>query len=165
MNKNIDLETFAHDDWLEKERIRESKVSAWDFDDARKLRQEHADDCDVKETAQLHHQRHLRSELRNDRALSQMDSSRLAQDIVWFVILIIAMVILIVINTTILRHAFMLPVVILFLGINPGIFIWLFLFKRFPSARYSRTLLVIAILLELAYYNLPYLRYLIFRYF
>ena len=55
---------------------------------------------------------------------------------------------------------------VLFLGINPGIFIWLFLFKRFPSARYSRTLLIIAILLELAYFFMPaYLRYYIFRLF
>ena len=37
MNKNKELDSFEHDDWLKKERARENRISAWDFDDARKL--------------------------------------------------------------------------------------------------------------------------------
>jgi len=38
-----DLEKFENrsDDWLAKQRAHESRVSAWDLDDARKLKREH----------------------------------------------------------------------------------------------------------------------------
>ena len=55
---NIDL--TEKDNWLEKERLRESKISAWDFDEGKKIRNEHAQKCDVKEIADRHHQRHSR---------------------------------------------------------------------------------------------------------
>ena len=151
MNRNTDLETFEHDDWLQKEKLRESRISAWDFDDARKLREEHAEDCDVRETAQRHHAMHLRSEMSNDRALSKMEGKTIGNDVMWFIILFVAMIVMVMLNAFVFESRFMLPTVILFLAINPGIFIWIFLFKRFPSARYSKTVIAIAILLELAY--------------
>lgn len=40
-----------------------------------------------------------------------------------------------------------IPFVFLFLSINPGIFIWLGIFKKFPSVWYSRLCLLIAIIL------------------
>ena len=40
MFKNSE-ELFEKDDWLEKQRELESRISAWDFDDAKKLASEH----------------------------------------------------------------------------------------------------------------------------
>ncbi|MBQ6559765.1 MAG: hypothetical protein IJL85_02945 [Erysipelotrichaceae bacterium] len=150
MIKNKDLDSFEHDDWLKKERARESRISAWDFDDARKLRQEHEDDCDAKDVAQTHRVRHARSNMMNDHTLSRINgSSTTANDIVWFIIDFIALFILIFLNTMMFRHwQFYWPIIILFLGINPGIFVWLGLFKRFPPAKYSKCLLFTAILIE-----------------
>lgn len=55
-NKN---NAFVHDDWLEKERIRESKISVWDFDDkASFLKDEHSRDCDARRIRREHEIRH-----------------------------------------------------------------------------------------------------------
>ncbi len=161
MNRNRELDTFEHDDWLKKERARENRISVWDFDDARKLRQEHEDDCDAEAVAQFHRFRHQqRSHIRNDRSLSQMNGTTMPKDIVWFIVDFIALFLLIFINTVTMRvWDFYWPVIILFLGINPGIFIWLGIRKRFPPAGYSKALLLIAILIEIigfVYYLIYY---------
>jgi len=43
MSKNIDLDVFENreDDWLAKQRQHEARVSAWDFDEGRRLKIEH----------------------------------------------------------------------------------------------------------------------------
>ena len=58
-SKGLD-DLFEKDDWLAQQRIRESRISFWDLDDAKKVRMEHEQDCDVRETANMHHQAHLR---------------------------------------------------------------------------------------------------------
>ena len=149
MNKNKDLDIFEHDDWLKKERARESRISAWDFDDAKKLRQEHEDDCDAEDVAQLHRIEHKRSNTMKTPSLSRMNGTPSSNDVVWFIIDIIAMFVLVFLNNMIFRRwDFYWPIIILFLGINPGIFIWLAVFRRFPPARFSKLLLCIAILIE-----------------
>ena len=55
-----DFEKYNSDDWLKKEIEREKRVSAWDFDEGRKIRNEHADDCDVRNNALEHMERHNR---------------------------------------------------------------------------------------------------------
>ena len=167
MNRNRELDSFEHDDWLQKERARENRISAWDFDDARKLRQDHEDDCHAEEAAQFHRVRHQqRSSVMNDRSLSQMNGSTMSKDIAWFIIDIVAIFLMISLNTVTMRFwSFYWPVVILFLGVNPGVFIWLGIRKRFPPARYSKSLLLFAILIEiagLAYYY-TYYYYHLFR--
>ena len=52
------IDITDNDNWLEKERIRESRVSAWDFDDGKKLRNDHADNCDVELLAKQHRRVH-----------------------------------------------------------------------------------------------------------
>ncbi len=51
------------DDWLQKEKIRESKISAWDFDEGKLVRYEHAENCDARENAQEQHIMHIRTEM------------------------------------------------------------------------------------------------------
>ena len=52
-------------------------------------------------------------------------------------------------NSYLFRTPYVLPTIILFLGINPGIFIWLLLFRRVPAAWYSITLIIVAVALEI----------------
>lgn len=53
---NKDLEQFENrsDDWLAKERKEESKVSAWDFDEGRRIKEYHEDHCDAREIKDTH---------------------------------------------------------------------------------------------------------------
>ena len=47
--KNKGLEDlFEKDDWLTQQRRRESRISFWDLDDAKKVRIEHEQDCDSR---------------------------------------------------------------------------------------------------------------------
>jgi Flp pilus assembly protein TadB len=65
-------EMYGSDDWLAREIRRESRISAWDMDggkivreeheencDAQRLRAEHALDCEAQEVAQEHRAEHL----------------------------------------------------------------------------------------------------------
>jgi len=140
---------FEGDNWLEKELERESKVSAWDFDEGKKLRMEHEEDCDVRELADEHHRQHVRMNDFN----KNRSSKTTAASISWFIMDVVLLFVLI------FFHAFAFPdrfnylsVVLLFLGINPGIFIWLFLLHRFPSEAYSKLLFFMSLLLELYWF-------------
>lgn len=42
------------DDWLASERRHEATVSAWDFDEGRKIKESHRDNCDAEEIKQSH---------------------------------------------------------------------------------------------------------------
>ena len=57
---NKDLEAFENrsDDWLAKERKREALVSAWDFDEGHRLKQEHRENCEAYEIKQDHEIKH-----------------------------------------------------------------------------------------------------------
>lgn len=59
MIKN-DFEKLNNDDWLKKEIEREKRISAWDFDEGKKVRNEHELDCDVKANAMEHRFEHER---------------------------------------------------------------------------------------------------------
>jgi hypothetical protein len=65
-------EMYGSDDWLAQEIVRESRISAWDMDggrilrqehenncDAARLRAEHALDCDAREVAREHREEHM----------------------------------------------------------------------------------------------------------
>lgn len=56
-----ELQAFENrsDDWLAKERAYEESVSAWDFDDGKKIKLEHHKDCDAEEIKESHHSRHI----------------------------------------------------------------------------------------------------------
>ena len=159
-----DNQNNNNDDWLAKEIAREKRVSAWDLDEGRKLRQEHEEDCEVKEVADRHHQRHLRRQavtFTPDPKEKKIDGKA----VMWLVIDIIAIALLAVANAF-LRRPIILPSVLLFLLINPGIFIWIFLLKRFPSESYLKLILFIAIILEfIQLVESGALNYLLWRYF
>ena len=157
MIKN-DFEKLNQDDWLAKEIARENRISAWDLDEGRTVRKEHERNCDARKNADEHHRKHMQANaVKNIRG-------RLS---VWFYIDIAALFVLFVLNVF-LPGASVWPGIVLFLALNPGIFVWLFLFKRYPSGAYLRTALLIAILLEIiTLFNSNYssLRFFIWRLF
>ena len=55
-----DLERFENrsDDWLAKQKKLESKISAWDFDEGKRIKEEHEEDCEAKEIKEIHAIRH-----------------------------------------------------------------------------------------------------------
>ena len=46
------------DDWLAKQRKEESRVSAWDFDEGIKVRNEHQDNCEARQIKTEHEIKH-----------------------------------------------------------------------------------------------------------
>ncbi|MBR5340804.1 MAG: hypothetical protein IK151_02640 [Erysipelotrichaceae bacterium] len=152
------FEKLNGDNWLAKEIERENRVSAWDFDEGKNLRNEHAQDCDAKglrlaheencearEVADEHSAIHSGRKTPNDNKIS-----------IWFVIDTIFLVLIMMLNLG-TRTRFYYPTLVLFLGLNPGIFIWILLFKRMPPSWYLILLLIITLLLE--YYGLFLYRY------
>ncbi len=149
----VRTDQFVQDDWLKKELEREKRVSFWDLDEGKKLRREHAEDCEVKELADSHHQKHLKYQ--SEESLNQVSRGlgnrrrTTGLDVTCFIVAFLMIFVLTGLNTYLFRTPYVLPTIILFLGINPGIFIWLLLFRRFPAAWYSITLIIIAAALEL----------------
>ena len=148
----VRTDQFAQDDWLKKELEREKRVSFWDLDEGKKLREEHAEDCDMKELADSHHQKHLKYQSEDSlKQVSRGLGSRkrtTSLDVTCFIAAFLMIFVLTGLNTYLFRTAFFLPTIILFLGINPGIFVWLLLFRRFPAAWYSVMLIIVAVAVE-----------------
>lgn len=55
-----ELKVFENrrDDWLAKERKYEATISAWDFDEGRKLKVEHNENCEAEYIKETHHKKH-----------------------------------------------------------------------------------------------------------
>ena len=139
MLKN-DFEKWNQDDWLAKEIEREKKISAWDLDEGNSVRLEHEEDCERRQVADEHFRMH---KARIKSAGNPVKGGLSA----WFVFDIVLMVVLFIVNAFLPRPDFGAPI-LLFLSINPGIFIWIFLLKRFPSENYCRAVFIIALLIE-----------------
>ena len=158
MIKN-DFEKLNQDDWLAKEIARENRISAWDLDEGKTVREEHERDCDARKNADEHHRRHLRAD-----ALGKRVNGKLS---IWYSIDLVALFVLFAVSI-ILPGASFWPGIFLFLALNPGIFVWLLFLKRYPSAAYLRTVLFLAVLFEiitLINNNYSSLRFLIWRIF
>ena len=140
MIKN-DFEKWNQDDWLAKEIARESRISAWDLDEGKNLKREHERDCEARDVAREHYENHLGRKNASQKGIQ----GRLSP---WFFIDLAFLVILIMMNAFLPRPSYF-PVAFLFLALNPGIFIWLFLLRRTPSKAYLITVLIIALVLQL----------------
>ena len=95
MNKDLEVFENRSDDWLAKERKYEATVSAWDLDEAKKLRIEHEEDCEAREIKERHASRHQAYNDQfvnlNDLSKSKTEKttiSKTASTIVWLVFLI-----------------------------------------------------------------------------
>ncbi|MBR3251843.1 MAG: hypothetical protein IKF80_09040, partial [Erysipelotrichaceae bacterium] len=117
-----------NDDWLQKEREEEKKTSVWDFDGVRRP-------TTVKE------------EYRPESPSATKKDMADVRTILWFIFDIFLVVGLSLFNAF-SDNGIYLPSLILFLMINPGIFIWVFLFKRFMPTWYLIAGALIAIIIE-----------------
>ncbi len=124
--ENNDLN--RNDDWLQKEREEEKKTSVWDLDGVSRP-------MIVKE------------EYRPETPSSNRRDTADVRAILWFIFDIFLVVGLSLFNAFSDNNIY-LPSVILFLMINPGIFIWVFLFKRFMPLWFLIAGALIAIILE-----------------
>ena len=140
MLKNV-KELNGKDNWLEEELRREARISAWDFDEGSHVRAEHALDCEREKEAVVHHIDHVTG---RDKLVGRNGG----KDFTWMIITIFAIILVVYFNLWARLDNYAAPV-ILFLSINPGIFLWLFILKKFPTAAYFRTVLFIAFLVEL----------------
>ena len=140
------------DNWLQKEIERESRISAWDLDDGRKVREEHNENCDARDAAEFHEQRHRRRSRIDYDATGGNEGPKRGPS-AWFFIDMIFLFVLIFVRIIAPYNlpTHFAPAIILFLGINPGIFIWLFAAKKFPPENYWKALFVIVLLLELVF--------------
>ena len=144
MKNNIDL--FEKDNWLEEQRRLESRVSFWDLDEGKKIRYEHAENCDVKDNAQTHHQRHLVREKVNYRSVENVKKPGL--DVTWFVIDLFLFIFLIVVAPVFDSDFHYLAIGLMFLGFTPAIILSYIFFRRFPSNRYWIILFIITVVIE-----------------
>ena len=159
MIKN-DFEKYNEDDWLAREIERERRISAWDLDDAKQLRRQHEEDCDARNVAEEHYRHHEGRKTVSDTVLKGKLSA-------WFYIDLIAVFVLFALSLMTPGMP-VIPSVFLFLCLNPGIFVWLYAFKRYPSESYLKTVFMIAVLwflFSLFTGNRRYISYLIWRLF
>ena len=140
MVKNV-KELNGSDNWLKEELKREERISAWDFDEGKEVRAEHALDCDARKLAGEHHFDHIRGK-------DMLADRNRGSDFTWMMITIGLIVVSVWVNIALDLNNFIAPV-ILFLAVNPGIFLWLFIVKKFPSAGYFKLAVFIAILFEI----------------
>jgi len=114
-------------DWLSQERRRESRINSFDITDGARLKEEHEEDCEVEELAS----QHLQVE---HKLTTQIPGRRNAEDEKAFVKAIINLFVVMFIASGI--PGAMPLAIIVFLWINPGIFLWLLLIRRFPPKWY-----------------------------
>lgn len=60
MTKGLEQFENRSDDWLAKERQEESRVSAWDFDEGRKVKEFHEKNCEARQIKETHEIIHAR---------------------------------------------------------------------------------------------------------
>lgn len=149
MVKN-ELDLIVKDDWLAKEKAYEARISAWDLDEGKKVRYEHEEHCDVRENAEFHTVRHQKRQKINYDATGGNEKPQSSISM-WFVADIILLFVLVFITTSFFESTplNMAALVVVFLSINPGLFIWYLLGKRFPPKFYWVMVFIIAVALEI----------------
>ena len=119
------------DNWYAEEKERESRISAWDIDEGRKLAEEHQ---------ALHHG----SKPKRQRSNGTSDP--------FFVLDLILFSLMIPFSTLVKGHS-LLPMTLLFLFLSTGIIIWETIFKRFPPQWYFILALILTIISEILALN------------
>ncbi|MBO7698290.1 MAG: hypothetical protein J6S38_04545 [Erysipelotrichaceae bacterium] len=163
MIKN-DFEKLNSDDWLKKEIEREKRVSAWDFDEGRRVRSEHEEDCDVRNNAFEHEVRHSR---RMPVEARKIENRPRSQSSVWFVFDIMLLFFLVGFHTYMeARYGLYgfqgtgIPFLLLML-LNPFVIIYSIIRKRLLPNFYYLMVFVVTVAIELFWLAIRY-RYLVF---
>lgn len=167
MVKN-DFEKLNSDDWLKKEIEREKRVSAWDFDDGRKVRYEHEENCDARNNASEHEIRHSR---RRPVDPEKIENNLVSNNPSWFMIDLFLFIALIVFHAYLYRSYYYggYSGAITFMAImllNPGVILYFILKKKVMPNLYYMITFITAIGIELfwIFTNLRFLLYVFRRY-
>ena len=119
-------ELNGSDNWFAEEKKRESRISAWDFDEGKKLAEEH------------------RAEHQNRTGKRQRSSGTSDP----FFVLDLVLFSLMVPFTTAIRGHSLIPMLVLFLFLSTGVILWESIGKRFPPRWYFILTLILTIILE-----------------
>lgn len=96
-----ELKVFENrsDDWLAKERKYEESVSAWDFDEGKRLKVEHNKNCDAEYIKETHHNKHVQYDETHNKGvvndanqftnIEQVDLSKFARTFIPFILIIV----------------------------------------------------------------------------
>ena len=156
-----DTDKLNQDDWLLKEIEREKKVSAWDFDEGKRIREEHEEHCDVKEGAEMHEFRHSRR-----RGPSLKDEEENKSWVTWLTIDSMVLFFLFMLNFFVPVSSFA-GVSFMFFALTVGMIMFAAA-KKAPSAAYLRAILFVSIFIEiigLIMNNYRYFRFYLWRLF
>ena len=119
-------ELNGSDNWYAEEKKRESRISAWDFDEKRKLAEEH----------QTLHQDSGTKRQRNNGTSDP-----------FFVLDLILFSLIIPFSVAIPGHS-LIPMLVLFLFLSMGVILWESIGKKFPPRWYFILVLILTIVME-----------------
>ena len=148
MAKN-ELDLIEKDDWLAKEKAYEARISAWDLDEGKRVRFEHEEHCDVRDNAEMHASRHQKRQKINYDATGGNEKPQ-SSGSKWFaadLILLFGLIFMTISQVNPIQHYIATAVV--FLSINPGLFIWGLLGKKFPPKFYWVIVFIITVAIEM----------------
>jgi len=138
MLKDNYKELNGRDDWLAQELERESRVSAWDFDEGRSLRYEHRENCDREALATEHHIDHLN----RNRVVRQS-----APSMAWLIIDVVFLFLMFV-QSILMPFDFYGPSLMMFFLLFFGIVISLAVSKRLPSTWFFVVVFFVSLFFE-----------------
>lgn len=149
MAKN-ELDLIEKDDWLAKEKAYEARISAWDLDEGKRVRFEHEEHCDVKDNAEMHASRHQKRQKINYDATGGNEKPQSSGG-VWFTADIILLFLLVLVTVFSFENSGLhyAALAVVFLSINPGLFIWALLGKKFPPKFYWVMVFIITVAIEI----------------
>lgn len=134
------------DNWLEKQRELERKVSVWDFDDAKKLRSEHEEDCEADQLARLHELRHQKRVKVDYKATGSEYNKQVGP---WFIMFVGIYIFMVMISPFMLSETHMLAISILGIGLFFGLLIGVGIRKQLPPESYWKSIIIISVTIEI----------------
>ena len=145
------VDLIDDDNWLEKEKARERRVSAWDLDDGKKLKLEHEDNCDVELLANEHkrvHRGNIPTTI--NRKIGKNIKNETAKWIIYDVSAIFIFMLFYLIEETMYLGGFsIISAGIILYGLLFGTIINVSIRKKVPTASFYRKLFFIAVGIEI----------------
>ena len=166
MIKN-DFEKLNSDDWLKREIEREKRVSAWDFDEGRRVRSEHEEECDARNNAFEHEVRHNR---RRPVEVRKIENNPGRKSSGWFVMDMLLLFALVGFHTYLEFRYRVLSFegtgisFLLFMLLNPAVIIYSIIRRRLLPNWYYLVAFIITIAIEFIWVmaHFVFLRYMLF---
>lgn len=151
------FEKYNTDDWLAEQIKRESRISAWDFDEGKRVRSEHEQDCDARAVALEHAENceaeevaeeHIREH--NSRGQRTVTTSRNKKTrFPVFLIIDFILIFLMLGFQDFYWYEGVGPYFIIFMLMNPIVILYIVFAKKLPSNIYYIIVFVLALIIEI----------------